>query len=90
MRSFGAVIPLMAGIAMTTVHMHHPIVPMPTTMAVPSANRTLVVTANDYAFSGLPARVSAGWVTIRMINAGKELHMFASVEIPPGLTTAVR
>jgi hypothetical protein len=89
MRSVGAVIPLMAGIAMVTVNMHHPAVPVPmTTVSAPSVNRTLVVTANDFAFTGMTARVSAGWVTIRMINAGKELHMFASASVPRGMTTS--
>jgi hypothetical protein len=88
MRSVGAVIPLMAGIAMVTVNMHHSAVPMrPTTTSVPSANRTLVLTANDYAFTGMTTRVSAGWVAIRMVNAGKELHMFASASVPRGMTT---
>ncbi len=89
MRSVGAVIPLMAGIAMISSAMRHSTVPAPsTTMSAPSATRTLVVTANDYAFTGMTARVSAGWVTIRMINAGKELHMFASAAVPHGMTTA--
>jgi plastocyanin len=93
MRSVGAVIPLMAGIAIATGSMHHPAV-QPTVPALktvakaPSVNHTLVVTANDYAFTGMTTRVSAGWVTIRMINAGKELHMFASANVPAGMTTA--
>lgn len=86
MRSFSAVIPLMAVVAMATINMHPRMAPTP--LSAPAANRTLVVKANDYAFSGMPARVSAGWVTIRMINAGKELHMFASVSAPPGMTAA--
>jgi hypothetical protein len=48
----------------------------------------LLVTANDYAFTGMTPRVSAGWVTIRMRNAGKELHMFAVANVPRGLTSA--
>lgn len=88
MRSFGAVVPLIAGITMAAVNVHHTAVTTRTTMSVPSANRTLVLTANDFAFSGMPARVSAGWVTIRMINAGKELHMFASMSVPSGMTPA--
>jgi len=82
MRSVGAVIPLMAGIVMVPSAMRHSTVP------APSATHTLVVTANDYAFTGMTARVSAGWVTIRMVNVGKELHMFASASVPHGMTTA--
>jgi len=89
MRSVGAVIPLVAGIAIATLNVYHPAVPIsPKTVAAPPVNHTLVLTAHDYAFSGLPTRVSAGWVTVRMINAGKELHMFASVSVPAGMTTA--
>lgn len=82
-----AAIPLIAGIAIFTASMHPSAVPTfsnPVTAA--PVNHTLVLTANDYAYAGLPARVSAGWVTIRMINAGKELHMFASVSVPAGTT----
>jgi hypothetical protein len=89
MRSVGAVIPLMAGLAMATGTMHRPTVPTPPkAMSAPAANRTLTVTANDYAFTGMTARVSAGWVTIRMVNAGKELHMFASASVPRGMTVS--
>jgi len=89
MRSVGALIPLMAGITMATVTMHPPTVPMPSkTPSAPAAGRTLTLTANDFAFTGMTARVSAGWVTIRMINAGKEMHMFASASVPRGMTTS--
>ncbi|MEO7103910.1 MAG: hypothetical protein ABI311_11010 [Gemmatimonadaceae bacterium] len=89
MRTVGAVIPLMAGIVLATASLHYPAVPVsPKPVTAPPVNHTLLLTANDYAFSGLPARVSAGWVTVRMINAGKELHMFASMSVPTGMTTA--
>jgi len=51
-------------------------------------NRTLVVTATDYAFRGLPLRVRAGWLTLRLVNAGKETHMLSVAPIPPGYTTS--
>ncbi|HSU97966.1 MAG TPA: hypothetical protein VLI40_12095 [Gemmatimonadaceae bacterium] len=86
MRSVGAVIPLIA-IAMGSVGMYHHTVPNPAAVPAPAVGRTLTLTANDYAFTGMTARVSAGWVTIRMVNAGKELHMFASASVPRGMTT---
>ena len=50
--------------------------------------RTFVVTANDFAFQGLPVHAPAGWLTIRMTNAGRELHMFATASVPRGYTVA--
>lgn len=81
-----AAIPLIAGIAIATGSLPPSAAPLSSKPIVPTVNRTLVLTAHDFAFSGLPTRVSAGWVTIRMINAGKELHMFASVSVPAGTT----
>jgi hypothetical protein len=89
MRSVGALIALIAGITMASVNTHYPTVPAPSSaVSAPSLNHTLLLTANDYAFTGMTTRVSAGWVTIRMVNAGKELHMFASMNVPHGMTTA--
>lgn len=48
----------------------------------------MVITATDFAFSGMPAHVAAGWVTIRMVNHGRELHMFATFNVPHGYTVA--
>ena len=53
----------------------------------PAANRTFIFTAHDFAYTGLPARLPAGWVTLRMVNAGRELHMFATSSVPRGYTT---
>ena len=53
--------------------------------AVPAS---FVVTATDYAYSGVPAEVAAGWVTIRMVNNGHELHMLATMNVPHGFTAA--
>lgn len=55
-------------------------------IAATEVQRTFIVTATDFAYTGLPARLPAGWVTIRMVNKGKELHMFANFEIPRGYT----
>jgi len=46
--------------------------------------RTLLVTAHDYAFTGVPQRVPAGWLRVRMINAGRELHMLGIERVPAG------
>jgi hypothetical protein len=86
MRSIGAVVPLIAGIAMATVNMHHASVPV-TAVTPPAVNRTLLVTANDFSFTVKTPQVSAGWVTIKMANAGKELHMIAVANVPAGITT---
>jgi len=49
-----------------------------------SAPRTVVVTAHDYAFTGVPARIHAGWITLRLVNAGTEVHMMGFERIPFG------
>jgi hypothetical protein len=51
-------------------------------------SRTFIVTANDFAYRALPVHAPAGWLTIRMANAGRELHMFATMRIPDGFTAA--
>ena len=56
--------------------------------AAHGAPSTVVITATDYAFTGMPATVAAGWVTIRMVNRGHELHMFATANVPHGYTVA--
>lgn len=59
--------------------------PRPTPHTLPTS---VVATATDYAFTGIPANVAAGWVTIRMVNHGRELHMLAMASVPRGYTTA--
>ena len=54
--------------------------------ALPASSHTVFITAHDYSFTGLPARLPAGWVNIRMINAGRELHMLATFSVPHGYT----
>jgi hypothetical protein len=46
--------------------------------------RTLLVTAHDYAFTGVPERVPAGWLRVRMVNVGRELHMLGIERVPAG------
>jgi hypothetical protein len=49
-----------------------------------STARTVLVTAHDYSFSGVPARIHAGWLTLRLVNAGAEVHMLAIGRVPYG------
>lgn len=56
----------------------------PSVHAKRAVNRTFVVTANDFAYSGLPVHAPAGWLTLRMVNAGHELHTFATASVPHG------
>jgi hypothetical protein len=51
-------------------------------------NRTFTVTASDFAYRGLPVHAPAGWMTWRMVNTGRELHMFATAAVPRGHTVA--
>ena len=46
--------------------------------------RTVLVTAHDYSFSGVPTRIRAGWLTLRLANAGKEVHMLGIGRVPFG------
>lgn len=46
--------------------------------------RTILVTAHDYSFAGVPARIHAGWITLRLVNAGTEVHMMGFERIPFG------
>jgi hypothetical protein len=52
------------------------------------ASRTVTITAHDFAYTGLPVHAPAGWLTFRMINAGRELHMFATASVPSGYTAS--
>jgi hypothetical protein len=49
-----------------------------------STARTVLVTAHDFSFSGVPARIRAGWLTLRLVNAGSEVHMLAIARVPYG------
>ena len=51
-------------------------------------NRTILITAHDYSYTGVPVHAPAGWLRMRMVNAGKELHMLAIADVPRGYTTA--
>ena len=46
--------------------------------------RTLLITAHDHAFTGVPERAPAGWLTVRMVNAGREVHMLGIARVPVG------
>lgn len=82
------VIAAAAGVTGTTNHVvAAPVAPHsmhPTRLA----HRTFVVTASDFAYRGLPVHAPAGWITVRMANAGHELHMFATAAVPHGYTVA--
>jgi len=49
-----------------------------------STARTVVITAHDYSFTGVPARIHAGWLTLRLVNAGAEVHMLGLARVPYG------
>jgi hypothetical protein len=49
-----------------------------------STARTVVVTAHDYSFTGVPARIRSGWITFRLVNAGAEVHMMGFERVPSG------
>ena len=53
------------------------------TSAVSTA-RTVVIIAQDYAFTGVPTRIRSGWITLRLVNKGRELHMFGLARVPFG------
>jgi hypothetical protein len=46
--------------------------------------RTLLITGHDHAFTGVPERVPTGWLTVRMVNAGREMHMLGIGRVPAG------
>jgi hypothetical protein len=51
----------------------------------------LVVTATDYAFSGIPATMPAGTYALRFRNdAPREMHELVIVRFKPGITTSVK
>lgn len=51
-------------------------------------SRDHVIVASDYAFRGLPVHARAGWLTLRLVNTGKETHMLAVAPTPAGYTTS--
>ena len=56
--------------------------------AVASATRDYLVTATDYAYTGLPVHAPSGWVTLRLANRGSEQHMLGVLAVPVGYTPA--
>lgn len=91
MRYLRATLVLIAVVSGGTVAMQHATaaaaVPRPL-HARRGMNRTFIVTASDFAYRGLPVHAPAGWVTWRMVNTGRELHMFATAAVPRGYTVA--
>jgi len=90
MRYRSAKIVLIAGLA-TAATTADPAAATPVTRPVHAkraVSRTFVVTASDFAYRDLPVHAPAGWVTVRMANAGHELHMFATAAVPHGYTAA--
>jgi hypothetical protein len=51
------------------------------------AQPTIVIRTTDHAFSA-PATVRAGFVTVQIVNDGKDLHHAQIVRLNPGVTTA--
>src|SRR5690349_15170544 len=51
-------------------------------------SRDRLIVAGDYAFRGLPTHAHAGWLTLRLVNAGKETHMLSVARIPAGYSPA--
>lgn len=47
--------------------------------------RNITVVATDFGFAG-PAVVNAGWITVNLINRGKEPHQVQIVRLEPGKT----
>ena len=41
--------------------------------------------AQDYAFSG-PDEIAAGWITVKLVNHGEDLHQLQLVKLPDGKT----
>lgn len=52
------------------------------------ASRDHIMLASDYAFRGLPTHALPGWMTLRLVNTGKETHMLAVAPVPAGYTTS--
>lgn len=78
----------LATVAATTDHAAAAPAGMPPVHAKRVVNRTVIVTAHDFAYTGLPVHAPAGWLTFRMANAGHELHMFATAAVPRGYTAS--
>lgn len=51
-----------------------------------SGIRDYTITARDYAFTDLPLHAPAGWLTLRLVNAGTELHMLGVLRVPVGVS----
>ena len=90
MRSVGAAFPLIVGLSVAGAFGHHSAGATSHFLreATPPASRTIVIAAHDFAYTGLPVRAPAGWLTVKMVNAGHELHMLATFSVPRGYTAS--
>ncbi len=90
MRGLVAVVPLIVGLSAASAFGHPPAgaTSHSAVRVTPPASRTIVITAHDFAYTGLPVRPPAGWLTVKMVNAGHELHMLAMVDVPKGYTAS--
>jgi len=53
-----------------------------------TGTRDYLITATDYAYTGLPVRAPSGWLTLRLANRGSEQHMLGVLAVPTGYTPA--
>jgi hypothetical protein len=58
------------------------------TSAVSTGPRDYLITATDYAYTGLPIHAPSGWMTLRLANRGGEQHMLGVLAVPNGYTPA--
>src|SRR2546429_1959173 len=49
------------------------------------ANGDTVYIARDYAFTG-PDQIPAGWISVKLINQGEDLHQLQFIKLPDGKT----
>jgi len=62
-----------------------PAEPLALSIASSSANGDTVYIARDYAFSG-PDQITAGWISVKLINQGEDLHQLQFIKLPDGKT----
>jgi hypothetical protein len=55
---------------------------------VATGTRDYLITATDYAYTGLPVLAPAGWLILRLANRGSEQHMLGVLAVPNGYTSA--
>ena len=60
-----------------------------TTTSTPGGPAPLTITAGDYAFEGVPAKIPAGVVNMTFVNKGTVEHEMGFVKVTPGTTPKV-